>query len=130
VSVSATQSVMDRYFEAMGAEQDFSRFFESDVSWLMVDSGQQVRGAGPVRDYILDLHSRMLTGQQRSLVITDGHAFLEGHSVNVGDGNGAGLAYCLVYEVSDDRISAMRCYGTIAELMVAPESTLPSHLHA
>ncbi len=66
MSVSATQSVMDRYFEAMGAEQDFSRLFANDVSWLMVDSGQEVRGPGPVRDYILELHNRMLTGQQRA----------------------------------------------------------------
>ena len=44
---------MDRYFEAMGAEDDFSRFFDDDVTWLMVDNGQTVRGPGPVRDYIL-----------------------------------------------------------------------------
>jgi len=130
VSVSATQRVIDRYFKAMGAGEDFSRFFDDEVTWLMADSGQVVRGPGPVRDYILDLHSRMLTGQQRPLVVTDGHAFLEGYSINAGDGNGAGLAYCLVYDVSDDRISAMRCYGTIADLMPTPESTRPSHLDA
>jgi hypothetical protein len=130
VSVSTTQSVLDRYFKAMGADQDFSRFFDDEITWLMVDSGQEVRGPGPVRDYILELHSRMLTGQQRALVVTDGHAFLEGHSVNAGDGHGSGLAYCLVYDVSDDRISAIRCYGTLADLMPTAESTPPSHLHA
>ena len=96
----------------------------------MVDSGQQVRGPGPVRDYIFELHNRMLTGHQRALVVTDGHAFLEGHSVNAGVGKGAGLAYCLVYDVSDDRISAMRCYGTLADLMPIAETTPLSHLHA
>ena len=130
MSVSATQSVMDRYFKAMDAEQDFSGFFDDDVSWLMVDSGQELRGPGPVRDYILELHSRMLTGRQRTLVVTDGLAFLEGHSVNAGDGSGAGLAYCLVYDLSDDRILAMRCYGTLADLMTTAETTPPSHLHA
>jgi hypothetical protein len=45
VSVSATQSVMDRYFKAMGAEQDFSRFFESDVS--LAHGGQWTAGARP-----------------------------------------------------------------------------------
>lgn len=130
VSVSTTQGVMDRYFKAMGAGQDFSRFFDDGVSWHMVDSGQEVRGPGPVRDYILELHDRMLTGQQRTLVVTDGHAFLEGHSVNPGDGNGSGLAYCLVYDVIDDRISAMRCYGTLADLMPTVKSTQPSDLRA
>ena len=130
MSVSATQSVIDRYFQAMGAEEDFSRFYDDEVTWLMVDSGQEVQGPGPVRDYILELHNRMLTGQQRALVLTDGHAFLEGYSVNAGNGNGAGLAYCLVYDVSDDRISAMRCYGTLADLMPIAETTPLSHLHA
>ena len=78
MSVSATQSVIDSYFQAMGAEEDFSRFYDDEVTWLMVDSGQEVQGPGPVRDYILELHNRMLTGQQRALVVTDEHAFLEG----------------------------------------------------
>jgi hypothetical protein len=47
VSVSATQSVIDRYFKAMGAEEDFSRFYDDEVTWLMVDSGQEVQGPGP-----------------------------------------------------------------------------------
>ena len=114
---SGTQDLFDRYFAAMGAEEDFSAFFADDVTWLMVDSGHEVRGAVPVRDYILALHSKMRSGEQRPLVLTDGHAFLEGRSVNAEEGNEPGLAYCLVYDVSNDRISAMRCYGTLALLM-------------
>ena len=116
VSVSRTQALMDRYFATMGAEEDFSVFFEDDVTWRWVESGHEVRGAAPVRDYILALHSRMHGGDQRGLVVADGHALLEGGSVNAGGGNGPGLAYCLVYDVRDDRISAMRCYGTLARL--------------
>ena len=91
MSVSSTRS--DRYFAAMGAEEDFSRFFDDDVTWLIVDSGEEVRGPGPVRDYLLELHNRMLSEHQRDLVVTDGHAFLEGHSVNAGSGNGSGLGW-------------------------------------
>jgi hypothetical protein len=119
VSVQSTQSLMDRYFAAMSAEEDFSKSFEEDVTWLMVDSGDEVRGSASVRNYILELHSRMQSGDQRPLVVADDHALLEGSSVNTGNGNGAGLAYCLIYDVSDDRISAMRCYGTLARLMPA-----------
>jgi hypothetical protein len=120
VSVAGTQSVMERYFSAMGADDDFSRFFSPDVSWLMVDSGDEVRGPGPVRDYILRLHARMSSGDQRPLVVTDGQAFLEGDGVNVVQGDGPGLAYCLVYDIRDDLIAAMRCYGTLARLMADP----------
>jgi len=119
VSASNTHSLMNRYFASMGAEEDFSQFFEEDVTWLMVESGHEVRGAAPVRDYILDLHSRMHGGNQRPLVVADGHALLEGDVVNAGDGIGSGLSYCLVYDVSDHRITAMRCYGTLARLMPA-----------
>ena len=121
MSVSSTRSVMDRYFNAMGAEEDFSRFFDDDVTWLMVDSGQEVRGPGSVRGYLNELHSKMLTGAQRELVVTDDHAFLEGDAVNADDGPGSGLAYCLVYDILDGRITAMRCYGTLARLMSDPD---------
>ncbi len=117
MSMSTTQSVMDGYFAAMRADEDFARFFEQDVSWLMVDSGQEVRGAERVRDYVLELHGRMVSGEQTDLVVTDGHAFLEGSGVNAGGDAGAGLAFCLVYDVPADRISAMRCYGSLARLM-------------
>jgi hypothetical protein len=117
VSIAGTRDVLDRYFAAMGAEKDFSEFFDSDVTWVMVDSGHEVRGAAAVRDYLLELHRRMLDGDQRELVVADGHAFLEGSSVNARSGTGPGLAFCLVYDINDGHISAMRCYGTLARLM-------------
>ena len=119
MSVDSTRSVMERYFAVMSADGDFSPLFEDDVTWLMVDSGHEVRGAASVRDYLLELHGRMQGGNQRPLVVTEGHALLEGSAVNAGGEHGPGLAYCLVYDVSDDRISAMRCYGTLARLMPA-----------
>jgi len=116
MSADSTRSVMERYFDAMGHDQDFSRFFSADVTWSMVDTSEQVSGAAAVRQYILELHGRMSSGEQRPLDVTDGHAYLEGSAVN-GD---PGLAYCLVYDVSDDRITAIRCYGTIATLVPHP----------
>jgi hypothetical protein len=117
VNVPDTQGVIERYFSSMGAEEDFSQFFTEDVTWLMVDSDEEVRGPGPVRDYILQLHGRMQSGDQRPLVVAGAHAFLEGNHVNVGGDDETGLAYCLVYDVRGELISAMRCYGTIARLM-------------
>jgi hypothetical protein len=69
VSVDQTQSIMDQYFHAMGSNEDFSRFYVNDVTWIMVDSGQVVRGPSVVRDFILELHSKMFEGQQRSVVV-------------------------------------------------------------
>jgi hypothetical protein len=117
MSTQSTQSLLDRYFAAMNAGKDFSKFYGEDVTWTMVDSNQEVRGAVAVRDYIIDLHNRMQGGSQRPLLVADGHAVLEGDAVNVEDGNERGLFYCLVYDLSDDRISAMRCYGSLSRLM-------------
>jgi hypothetical protein len=121
LTTSGTRSVMEQYFSTMAAHEDFSRFFAEDVTWLMVDSGQEVHGPAPVRDYILELHGRMKNGNQRPLVVTDDHAILEGDAVNDGAGHESGLAYCLVYDISGDRISALRCYGTLARLMPSPK---------
>lgn len=85
----------------------------------MVDNGEEVRGPRPVREYTLQLHARMQSGEQRALVVTEGQAFVEGDRVNSGAGDEAGLAYCLVYDISDNLIAAMWCYGTIARLMPA-----------
>lgn len=117
MSVQTTRELFERYFAAMSASEDFSTFYEEQVTWLMVDSGQEVRGAAAVRDYVLDLHSRMLSGDQRPLVVADGHGILEGDGVNAQDGESAGWSYCLVYDVRGDRIAAMRCYGNLARLM-------------
>jgi hypothetical protein len=67
MSVEQTKRTMKSYFTAMGAGEDFSRFYTGDVRWIMVDSGQQMRGPSEVRDYILALHSKMFDHRQRGL---------------------------------------------------------------
>lgn len=117
MSTRSTQDLLDRYFAAMHAGEDFSRFFDDDVSWTMVDSHQEVRGAAAVRDYIIKLHRRMRDVSARALVVAEDHAVLEGEAVDAEDGDGQRLSYCLVYDLRDDRVSAMRCYGNLARLM-------------
>lgn len=117
MSLSSVQDLMRRYFEVMGQGGDFSQFYDPGMTWRMVDSGQEVRGPTAVRDYLIELHAKMTSGEQSELVIADGHAYLEGWSVNAGDDYGSGLVYCLVYDVVGDAISAARCYGTLAALM-------------
>jgi len=116
MTVQQTRATMDRYFELMGSDGDFSELFVDDVRWLMVDSGQEVRGRAVVREYVDLLHSRMMSGEQRELVVTEEHAYLEGDSVNA-DESGRGLSWCLVYDVKDGVIMDMRCYGTLSALM-------------
>ncbi len=117
MSIDQTQRTIECYFEAMGSGEDFSRFYSADVTWSMVDSGEKVTGPSAVRDYIVALQGRMFGDLKRDLVISDGHACVEGDCVDVPGGIGARHTYCLVYDVDNDRITAMRCYGSIARLM-------------
>lgn len=118
MSVEQTQKLLDLYFNAMGNDRDFSEFYTDDVSWVMVDSGQEVHGPTAVRDYILELHSKMFDHEQRDLDVSDGHAYLEGSAVAEPGGTGPRFTYCLVYDFDAERISATRCYGTLANLML------------
>ncbi len=121
MSLDETRTTIERYFDSMGGDEDFSRFFTGDVTWTMVDTGQEVRGPYSVRDYILELHGKMFDAEARDLVLSDGHAYLEGDGADALGGSRPRLHYCLVYDVDDGRITAMRCYGTLAALM-APGS--------
>jgi hypothetical protein len=117
MTLDQARRTMDSYFQAMGAGDDFATFYTADVRWIMIDSGQEVRGPAGVRDYVLALHSKMFGHQQRQLVVADGHAYLEGDCVDQPAATGPRYVYCLVYDLAGDRISDMRCYGSIARLM-------------
>lgn len=125
VSVEQTQKILDRYFDAMGRDEDFSAFFADDVTWIMVESEQEVRGPTVVRDYLIELHGRMVGGEQRSLVVSDGHAYLEGDTMSAPGPAGQRLFYCLVYDLGDDRITAVRCYGSLGALMTSTRGEQP-----
>jgi hypothetical protein len=116
MSLDQTRRTMDSYFNAMGAGDDFSRFYTADARWIMIESGVEVRGSTVVRDYVLALHDKMFGHQQRQLVVADGHAYLEGDCVNQPDVAEPRYVYCIVYDVDGDRIRDMRCYGSIARL--------------
>ena len=116
MTVETTRATMERYFQLMNSGGDFSELYTADVRWLMADTGQEIRGPTAVRDYLNELHDKMLSGEQRDLVIADEHAYLEGDAVNA-DGSKPGLSYCIVYDLSNGLIADMRCYGTIATLM-------------
>jgi hypothetical protein len=112
----ATQAVIDRYFKRMGAGEDFADCYASDVTWTTFDDGSQIQGPGQVREYLNALHGNMDDAQTRRLIFADSIAYLEGDCADSGTGGGNRLAYCVAYDVTDDKITAMRCYGAIAHL--------------
>lgn len=117
MSVDETQEILDRYFEAMGHDEDFSKFYAEDVTWIMMETGQEVRGPAMVRDFVLELHSRMFGGDQRDPVVSDGHVYLEGDAANAPGATEPIFRYCLSFDMRAGRIAAVRCYGTLGALL-------------
>jgi hypothetical protein len=105
---------MDHYFEVMGRGGDFAEFYTADVTWTITDTGEDLRGASSVRDFIVALHNNMFDAQTRRIVVSDGHAYLEGDCLATPTVTSSRIYYCVAYDVVDDRIAAMRCYGPIA----------------
>ena len=112
----ATKGVIGRYFKRMGAGEDLSDCYTADVTWTTFDDGSEVRGAGPVREYLLALHENMVDARTRRLIFAESAAYLEGDCAAASTGGINRIAYCVAYDVTGDKISAMRCYGAIAHL--------------
>ena len=111
----ATKGIMELYFKRMGAGDDFSDCYTADVTWTTFDDGRQVRMAGPVREYLIALHENMVDARTRRLIFADSAAYLEGDCASSTGGVNR-VAYCVAYDVTGDKITAMRCYGAIAHL--------------
>jgi hypothetical protein len=77
-----------------------------------------VRWAGPALygEYLVALHGNMVDARTRRLIFADSAAYLEGDCADSSTGGINRLAYCVPYDVTGDKISAMRCYGAIAHL--------------
>ena len=111
MSVEKTQRTLDRYFGLMGRDEDFAECFTADVTWVIADTGEVIKGPDAVRDYIIALHTRMADTQGRKSVVGDGFVYLEGDCTATVPSSGRRISYCIAYDMSDDLIAAMRCYG-------------------
>ena len=116
MSLDQTQQAINRYFDVMGLGGDFAECYTADVTWTTTDTGEEVRGASSVHDYVVALHNNMFDAQTRSIVLSDGHAYLEGDCAQAPTGTGSRIHYCVAYDVVEDRIAAMRCYGPITAI--------------
>ena len=111
MSTAQTQQTMDRYFELMGRSADFGTCYTSDVTWLIAEAGEVIQGADAVRDYVVALHATMVDARTRTYIVGDGFVYLEGDCAIRGSDESGRTNYCVAYELADDAIAAMRCYG-------------------
>jgi ketosteroid isomerase-like protein len=122
MSVKATQGVLNRYFEEMETG-DIARLLADDVTWTITDTGTVVRGQLAVRDHITALHQLMLDTHTSELVVADGTAYLEGDCLTAPDAPSR-TAFCLVYDVKAEHITAMRVYGPVESELCSTRVTV------
>jgi len=111
MSVEQTQRTLDRYFGLMGEDEDFAECLTADVTWVIAETGAVIEGPDAVRDYIIALHTRMTDTQGHNTVVGDGYVYLEGDCAATDPSSNRRINYCIAYDMRDDLIAAMRCYG-------------------
>ncbi|MET0780055.1 MAG: nuclear transport factor 2 family protein [Microbacterium sp.] len=111
MSTEQSQRTMDRYFDLMRRSADFGECYTPDVTWLVAETGEIVRGADSVRDHVIALHSTMVDAHTHTYVVGEDHVYLEGDCAADAPAVGARTSYCVAYDMQGAMISAMRCYG-------------------
>ncbi|MGC5169143.1 nuclear transport factor 2 family protein [Microbacterium sp. DT81.1] len=111
MSTEQTKQTMDRYFTLMGSEGDFAQCYAADVTWLVADTGEIVRGPQTVRNYVVTLHARLTDMQTLNFVVADDHSYLEGDCSAGRSRADERIHYCVAYDIDGGLITAMRCYG-------------------
>ena len=94
---------------------EFRQFFADDVTWTTVETGAVVRGPGDVERALLGLHGNMSDMETRRVTLGAGSAYLEGDCRRPAGADR--IAYCVAYDLSEGRITAMRAYGPLSAMM-------------
>jgi steroid delta-isomerase-like uncharacterized protein len=112
---------MRSYLDALLARSDFADYFTDDVTWTTVGSDQELQGREPVRDFLIWMHTQAFDAHPKvkTLVAGDGQAALEADflGTHIGEffgmpatGRSVQVPYCVVYDLNDDKIAALRAY--------------------
>lgn len=113
MSTEQTQWTIDRYFDLMGKDEDFTACCTQDVTWLVADTGEVVEGRAAVLGYVNSLHATMADAQTRHLMVAEDSVYLEGDCADPASSDGARRRYCIAYDIRQGQITAMRCYGPL-----------------
>ncbi len=121
MSVEATSKTIRSYLDALLARGDFADSFTDDITWTTVGTGPELQGRQPIRDFISWMHTQAFDAHPKvkTLVVGDGQAALEADFVVTLTGEFLGMPatgkavqvpYCVVYDLRDDKIAAVRAY--------------------
>jgi predicted ester cyclase len=137
MSLEATTRTINSYLNALLSGGDFGQFFTDDVRWTTMETGEEIQGREVVRDFIVALHKELFDARPevRNVVIADGLVALEADFVGVHTREFAGIAptgaavrvpYCVLYDVGEDGITALRAYMPVRQMVAELEAAARS----
>ena len=121
MSVETTAQTMRSYLDAFLARGNFAEYYTDEVTWTTVGADQELQGRQPVRDFLIWMHTQAFDAHPKvkTLVVGDGQAALEADFVGTHTGEFLGIPatgksvqvpYCVVYDLQDDKLAALRAY--------------------
>jgi steroid delta-isomerase-like uncharacterized protein len=121
MSMEMTAQTMRSYLDALLARGNFANYYTDDVTWTTVGADQELQGRQPVRDFLIWMHTQAFDAHPKvkTLVVGDGQTALEAGFVgtHIGEflgipatGKSVQVPYCVVYDLRDDKITALRAY--------------------
>jgi steroid delta-isomerase-like uncharacterized protein len=121
MSVETTAETMRSYLDVFLGRGDFADYFTDDVTWTTIGTQQTMQGRQPVHDFLSWMHTQAFDAHPRikTLVVGDGQAVLEADFVGTHTGEFLGIPatgksvqvpYCVVYDLQDDKLAALRAY--------------------
>ncbi len=128
VSIDATDQVMQEYVRALLAGGDYGQYLAEDVVLTIPTTDIRVTGRSATVDFIDHLHSvafeadpemtKMLAGEDAAAAefVFKGRHVGEFSGV-AATGRDVRLPYSVIYDVPDGRISALRIYMSVTDLM-------------
>jgi steroid delta-isomerase-like uncharacterized protein len=121
MTVAATAETMRSYLDAFLARGNFADYFSEEVTWTTIGTQQTMRGRQPVQEFLLWRHTQAFDAHPKvkTLVVGDRQAALEADFVGTHTGEFLGIPatgksvqvpYCVVYDLHDGKIAALRAY--------------------
>jgi steroid delta-isomerase-like uncharacterized protein len=121
MSMEATSTTMRSYLDAFLARGNFADYFSEEVTWTTIGTQQTMQGRQPVQEFLLWMHTQAFDAHPKvkTLVVGDRQAVLEADFVGTHTGEFLGIPatgkpvqvpYCVVYDLRDDKITALRAY--------------------
>jgi predicted ester cyclase len=121
MSVENTRKTMAGYMRTLVQRGPYATYFDDDVTFSVVGTGQEVKGCDAVEQFIRYFHEQAFDAEpkEKNMIVGDGQATLEADFVGTHIGEFAGVAatgkqvnipYALVYDLKNDKITALRFY--------------------